>query len=108
MAAKHLKPYFKPRPFGPRHNDQNTGGSRERMLDMKRERYFRFDLDDILTEYKITENKGSVAATILNKASRSSVEAAFEYIDRIKASGTINDAAAERLKILLQRYSKWR
>jgi hypothetical protein len=91
------------------HNERNAGGGgRERKLDMKRERYFRMDLDDLLTEYKLGDNKGTVAATILNKMSRQSLDGAIEYVDRLKEANTLSDEAATRLKILMDRYCKWR
>jgi hypothetical protein len=82
--------------------------ARRQMLDMKRQKYFRFDLDDMLEAFKIGENKTTVLAAILNKASSRSIDEAYDYIDRISEGGTVNEEQAYKLKTLLQRYSKWR
>jgi hypothetical protein len=99
---------FRKGPYHPKHNEFNQGGSGERMLNMKQEKYFRFDLDDLLTELGVVDNKSVISATILNKMSRTSLSAAVEYVERTKAAGALTDAGAERLKSLMQRYSKWR
>jgi hypothetical protein len=88
-------------------NNQSTG-SRRQMLDMRRQKYFRMDLDELLEGYKMGDNKTTIAAALLNKMTSRSMEEAFEYLDRIKESGTIDDEKSGRLKGLLQRYSKWR
>ena len=81
---------------------------RRLMLDMGRQRYFRFDLDDILEEFQLSENKSTVAATLLNKMSSHSMDEAFDYVGRLKEDGRLDEAKAERLKNLLRKYSKWR
>ena len=78
------------------------------MLDMRRQKYFRFDLDDILEEFKLGENKTTVLATVLNKMSSHSMDDAFDYLDRLTEGGTLTGEKSTRLKTLLQRYSKWR
>jgi len=78
------------------------------MLDMRRQKYFRMDLEDMLEGFKLGDNKTTVAAALLNKMTSRSMEEAFDYLDRIKEGGTIDDEKSGRLKVLLQRYSKWR
>jgi hypothetical protein len=109
MANMGRKPNFWRGGQASHHNERNTGGGgRVRKLDMKRERYFRMDLDDLLTEFKLGDNKGVVAATILNKMSRASFDEAVEYVDRLRDAGTLTDEPAMRLKTMMDRYSKWR
>ncbi len=78
------------------------------MLDMRREKYFGFDLDDMLVEFNLGENKNTIAATIVNKMSTRSIDDAFDYIERLNSDGTFDAAKTQRLKALLQRYSRWR
>lgn len=75
---------------------------------MRREKYFGFDLDDLLIEFELGDNKNIIAATIINKASSRSTEEALDYIDRLKTEGTFDEPQADKLKTLLKRYSKWR
>jgi len=104
-----MNSHFGQKPYKPKHNQRNTGGDgRERKLNMKREKYFRFDLDDLLVQYELGENKSIIAATILNKLTRQSVDDAAEYVNRVREAGTLTPEAAETVKALLQRYSKWR
>jgi hypothetical protein len=83
-------------------------GGRRLMLDMQRQKYFRFDLDDLLSAFELGENKTIVAATILNKMSSHSMDEAFDYINRLTEGGKLDGDKPPRLKALLQRYSKWR
>ena len=81
---------------------------RKQMLDMGRQRYFRMDLEDLLTGFELGENKTIVAATILNKMTSHSMDDAFEYIGRLKTAEKLSGEKADSLKGLLQRYSRWR
>jgi len=94
---------FRQRNMGPSNNNQ-----RRQMLDMRRQKYFRFDLDDLLVEFNIGENKNTTAATILNKMSSASLDDALDYVDRLTQGGTFTGEQSQKLKFLLQRYSKWR
>ena len=78
------------------------------MLDMRRAKYFGFDLDDLLSEFKLGENKNVTAATIINKASSGCTDDALEYVKRLEAAGTLSSDQAEKVRGLLGRYSKWR
>ena len=109
IANMQMRQNFGNKSFTPKHNMRNSGGDgRDRRLNMKREKYFRLDLDELLTEFKLGDNKPIIAANILNKVTRKSIDAAAEYIDRAKESGKLDEAASVRLKELIQRYSKWR
>lgn len=92
----------------PKHNWRNEGGERKKMLNMRREKYFGFDLKDILEEFDLGDNQNIIAATIHNKASNLSINDAVEYINRLNTEGAINDRLVDKLEDLLQQYSKWR
>ena len=97
------------REYKPNRSRGNPEGTRRRqMLDMGREKYFRFDLDDLLEEFNVGENKNTIAATVLNKMSSQSLDDALEYISRLRAAGTLDNAKEEKLKGLLLRFSRWR
>jgi len=102
--------YFKKGGYKEGHNrTPNPNGVRRRqMLDMRRQKYFRFDLDDMLVEFEVGNNKNTIAATILNKMTSQSLDDALDYINRIKTSGSINEEKEEMLKRLLLRYTVWR
>jgi len=78
------------------------------MLDMRREKYFGFDLKDLLEEFELGDNKDNIGATLYNKASVHSIDDAFDYINRLKADGILDKQKADKLGTLLQRYSKYR
>jgi hypothetical protein len=101
--------FFRNKEYKPNKSRGNPEGTRRRqMLDMGREKYFRFDLDDLLVEFNVGDNKNTIAATILNKMTSQSMDDALEYISRLKAAGTLDEAKEERLRVLLLRYSRWR
>lgn len=91
----------------PKHNLRNDGGKRHEMLDMRRERYFRFDLKDLLETTTNQGNKELIAATIINKASRIGMGEAHEYVDRI-CGDSLETELADKVKRLLDRYTKYR
>jgi hypothetical protein len=94
----------------PKHNwaNANVAGERKNMLDMKRAKYFGFDLRDMLAEFALGENTATVAATLSSRARIHSIDDAVEYINQLKASGTLDEAKAGRLEALLRKYSRWR
>lgn len=81
---------------------------RRQMLNMRREKYFRFDLDDLFVEFGLGDNKNTIAATILNKMISHSLDDAVDYVDRLTDVETLNAKKAAEVKVLLQRYSRWR
>ncbi|MFH1055182.1 MAG: hypothetical protein V1744_03690 [Candidatus Altiarchaeota archaeon] len=87
---------------------RTANNSRRQMLDMRRQKYFRFDLDDMLVEFEVGDNKNTISATLLNKMTSHSMDDAFGYVDRLAGAGTLSEDKVSRLKALLQRYSKWR
>ena len=104
-----MRKYRSRKPFDKRRKKKPTSTQRRHMLDMRREKYFRFDLGDMLDEIDLIENnKNTVAATILNKMSSKSMDEAFKYVDGLQEEGALKESDATDLKALLRRYSKWR
>ncbi len=91
-----------------KHNHKNKGGEKRRLLDMGRQKYFRFDLEDMLDDFKVVDNKNIITATLFNKMTTQSFDDAIGYIEGLLESGSINKDNAEKLKFLLKKYSKWR
>jgi hypothetical protein len=97
--------------FGnPRRNEtrRNTNNSRRQMLDMGRQKYFRMDMDDLLSTFELGENKNTIAAALFNKMASHSLDEALDYLAKIRDSGKMAPEKADRVKGLLLRYSKWR
>jgi len=103
---------YKPRPYNKwndrRERNRRGGTGRRLMLDMGRQKYFRMDLDDLLESLKLGENKSILAATVLNKMSSHSFDEACDYLGRVLEGGKISEEQAQRIKALMQRYTKWR
>lgn len=92
----------------PKHNETNKGGQKVRLLDMRRQKYFRFDLEDLMEEFKLGDKSNTFSATIQNKMTTQSYDDALEYVDRNVDSLDLTEAQIDKLKNLLRRYTKWR
>ncbi len=92
---------------GPKHNWSNDGGGEKRMLNMSREKYFRFDLADILEDTENQDNKDLIAATVTNKAARQSIREAKDYVEELGGDG-LEKPIAKDIEKLLDRYSTYR
>jgi hypothetical protein len=90
----------------PKHNWSNECRDKQRMLDMKREKYFRFDLIDVLEKTANQDNKNLIAATLTNKAAKAGIDEAMEYINRLGDS--LEPDIADEIKKLLSRYGTYR
>ena len=75
---------------------------------MGREKYFRFDLSDLLEEHDVGDNQATVSATIVNKMKTQSYKEAIDYLDKVKEANDLSDKAVKDLQRLMKRYSKWR
>jgi len=91
----------------PKHNWRNEGGSKKKMLDMRRQKYFKFDLVDKLEATRNQDNKDLIVATLVQKASQSGVDDALEYLERLSGE-TLEPEISEDVKKLLLRYSTFR
>lgn len=109
MARGPKKPtwFMKKRKDKPKHNWSNDGGEKQRMLNMRRAKYFGFDLQDILEKTSNQDNVGVMTATITNNAARKGIPEAKEYIDKL-AKDKLEPKLAEEIKKLLDRYSTYR
>ncbi len=106
-GPKKRRDFLKRKPDKPKHNWSNEGSNRRRMLDMRRERYFRFDLKGVLEGTSNQENKNIIAATLTNKAAKVGIGEAIEYIDRLDDKSLEPDIR-DNVKRLLERYSTFR
>ena len=75
---------------------------------MGREKYFRFDLSDLLEEHDVGDNQATLSATIVNKMKTQSYKEAIDYLDKVKEANDLSDKAVKDLQRLMKRYSKWR
>jgi hypothetical protein len=109
LARGPRKPKFgKNRSRLPKHNEKNRGGRKRRLLDMRRRKYFRMDLDEMLDGFGLGENAGTVSATIQNKLMTQSLDDAVEYVKRIKEENNLAEEKIDGLVRLMERYTKWR
>ncbi|MFH1836409.1 MAG: hypothetical protein ABH851_09500 [Methanobacteriota archaeon] len=106
--AKGFKNKFTNQTRKPKHNWRNKGGDRKKMLDMRRSKYFGFELKDLLTEFELGEKQGVIGATLTNNATVKSIDSALEYIKRLEEDETFSEKQAEKLRKLISKYSKWR
>ena len=111
MARGPKKPrWFGKKRRGPTHNQKKSKipkPGREKMLDMGEERYFRFDLTDILEKSSNEDNIESFKANISVKASQLSIPDAKEYVNELSENGLEREISEEIIQ-LLDRYSTYR
>lgn len=105
-APKKRKDFLKQRADKRKHNWSNDCSNRQKMLDMKRQKYFRLELKDILEKTSNQDNKGIIAATLTNKAAKASIDDAIGYVDRLGDS--LEPQIIGEIKKLLSRYSTYR
>ncbi len=74
---------------------------------MRKERYFRFDLTDILEKSSNEDNVESFKANISVKASQLSIPQAKKYVNELYENGLEPEIAKEIIQ-LLDRYSTYR
>ena len=70
------------------------------MLDMRKERYFRFDLTDILEKSSNEDNVESFKANISVKASQLSIPQAKKYVNELYENGLEPEIAKEIIQLL--------
>ena len=79
------------------------------MLDIHRVVYFKYDLNEILEIAKLDPRvKDPLMATIIAKASRSSINDALDLIEAKQKEGVIDEKTGERIVALLRRYTRSR
>ena len=104
---KKRKDYLKQRSTKPKHNWSNDSNERHKMLDMKRQKYFRLELRDVMEKTKNQDNKANIAATVMNTAAKAGINAALEYLDKLDEESLEAEIKGE-VRRLLGRYSKYR
>ncbi|HUR68278.1 MAG TPA: hypothetical protein VM370_03460 [Candidatus Thermoplasmatota archaeon] len=85
------------------------GTERKRMLDLRREGHFRYDLKDVLAHSSLPpEQVAAFAATIFSKGSRQSTLEAKDWVTAKLAENVITKQERDAINTLIDRYSKWR
>lgn len=96
------------RPRGAFANRQPSG-DRRRMLDMRRESHFKYDLRELLLQSTLPpEQLAGFVATVVSKGSRVSTADAKEFVTEKHREKLLTLAEAAAINGLLDRYSKWR
>jgi hypothetical protein len=82
---------------------------RKRMLDLRREGHFKYDLREILGRSSLpAEQIASFAATIFSKGSRQSTVEAKDWVTTKLNEQVITKAERDAINTLIDRYSKFR
>ena len=83
--------------------------TRRPLLNLGRLDYFKYDLNEIISNAKIDENLvGSFKATIIAKSSKISIQAAKDYINEVQGREGITKETSEKICRLLERYTMYR
>ncbi|MCA1814472.1 MAG: hypothetical protein LC624_11065 [Halobacteriales archaeon] len=92
-------------PWARRENAQ----PRRKMLDVRREQHFRFDMRQALDEGKVPEEqRNSIYATVFSKGSRISLDEAKDFVQQKATEGVLPPQVRDRIMMLVDRYSTWR
>jgi len=82
---------------------------RTAMLDVSKDREFRYYLKEILERYKLDErNASSMLATIHSKARMLSISDAKDYVREKTEEGILPEDGMVEILRLLNRFRKWR
>ena len=82
---------------------------RFRMLNVHFLAHFKYDLNEILVRSDMDDSQYvKFTANLITKASRNGISDARTYVDSVFKDEVIDESSAERIKKLLQRYSKLR
>lgn len=92
-----------PRRHGPRETERTL------MLSLNKMTVFRYNLREIVSNYKIDEAiASSLIASIMAKASRISIDSAKKYIWEQEKNGTCPKEVSEEIYDVLERFSTYR
>ncbi|MFW3146430.1 MAG: hypothetical protein ACMUIE_06430 [Thermoplasmatota archaeon] len=79
------------------------------MLNLGKLDYFNYDLKEIMDSSDMDDNKRpSFMATLTARARQRSIKEAKDYISEVEERGDISRDLSDRLRRLLDRYSKYR
>ena len=82
---------------------------RFKMLNMHFLSHFKYDLNEALARSDMDENQyDQFKANLITKSSRVGIHAGREYVDTMIKEELLDESSGERIKRLLQRYSKIR
>lgn len=89
------------------HERQQT--ERRRMLDLRREGHFKYDLRELLVGSSLPpEQLAAFAATVFSKGSRMSTADAKDWVTSKLQENAITKPERDAINTLIDRYSKWR
>ena len=89
--------------------DTKKARQRYKMLNVHFLAHFKYDLNEILDRSEMDPARFDLfKANLITKASRNGIQDAREYVDSFIKEGFLDEKSGERLKKLLQRYSKIR
>ncbi|MCD6383341.1 MAG: hypothetical protein J7L88_02635 [Thermoplasmata archaeon] len=82
---------------------------RIRKLNVRKEVYFKYDLNKILEKSDLEDGiKNSLMATLLVISTRKSIDDAKKYLQEKVDEGVIGSDLCDRISSLLDRYAQWR
>lgn len=88
---------------------RRENNDRRRMLDLRREGHFKYDLKEVLMGSSLPpEQITAFAATVFSKGSRQSTGEAKDWVTSKLTENLITKAERDAINTLLDRYSKWR
>lgn len=87
----------------------HVDNDRRRMLDVRREGHFRYDLRELLIGSSLPpEQVASFAATIFSKGSRGSTAEAKDFVTSKLQANLLSKTDRDAINTLIDRYSRWR
>lgn len=100
---------FAPRGAGNVERGPPRDNDRRRMLDLRREGHFKFDLKEVLARSSLPpESVASFAATIFSKGSRQSTVDAKDWVTTKFNEQVLTKAERDAINTVIDRYSKFR
>lgn len=100
---------FAPRGSGGFERPAARDNDRKRMLDLRREGHFKYDLKEVLGKSSLPpEAIASFAATIFSKGSRQSTVDAKDWVTAKLNEQVITKAERDAINTVIDRYSKFR
>ena len=92
-----------------RNERPRADNDRKRMLDLRREGHFKYDLREVLSRSSLPpEQLQAFAATIFSKGSRQSTVEAKEWVTQKLNEQVITKPERDAINTLIDRYSKFR
>jgi hypothetical protein len=98
-----------PRRAPPPWQRRSNAQPRRKMLDVRREQHFRYDMRQAMDEANVPEElRNSIYATVFSKGSRISLDEAKDFVQLKTQEGILTPQVRDRVLMLVDRYSTWR